>query len=145
MKLKNLIHSQLIFNTCIVLLTLFVISCGSNVQKSGNTDAPYPDFKLAVTYVKLRLGSKQANLTAIEKLIDDTVAGCKNDEDGKGPDMIVLSESVHSRGNNADQQFEETDGPLMQAMAKKGKEHNCYIVYNFYEERSSGGNRYNTK
>ena len=132
------------FATCIALLTLFFISCGSNAKKSDNIDTSYPDFKLAVTYAKLRLQSKQANLTAIEKLIDDTVTGCKNDEDGKVPDMIVLSELLYTRGNSADQQLEETDGPLMQSMAKKAKEHDCYIVYNFYEERKSDGNRYNT-
>ena len=104
----------------------------------------YPDFKLAVTHAKLRLGTKEANLEALKQLIDETVTGCKNEADGKGPDMILLSELVYSRGNKADQQMEETDGPLMKAMAEKAKEHQCYIVYNFYESRTSDGKRYNT-
>ena len=132
----------------VIILALILFSeggtSGNRLMNPKLSVPPYPDFKLAVTYAKLRLGSYEANLKAMEKLIDETVAGCKNDKDGKAPDMILLSESVFSRGNKSDQQFEKTDGPLMQAMANKAREHNCYIVYNFYEERTSDGKRYNT-
>jgi len=100
------------------------------------------EFKLAVTYAKLRLGSKEANLRAIEDLIDETAAGCLA-EDGRAPDMILLSESIYTRGNKKTAQFEETDGPLTRALAAKARRHSCRIVYNFYELRSSDGKKYN--
>ena len=126
------------------LLTMIFIFCCSCTQKPKTTTPSYPDFKLATTFAKLRLGTKEANLVAVEQLIDETVAGCKNDDDGKGPDLILLSESIFSRGNSSGQQFDETDGMLMQAMARKALEHNCYIAYNFYEDRTSDGKKYNT-
>jgi len=101
------------------------------------------NFKLAVTYAKLRLGSKEANLRAIEELIDDTAAGCVA-EDGRAPDMMLLSESLYTRGNKKSEHFEETDGPLTRAVAEKARKHNCWIVFNYYELRASDGKKYNT-
>jgi len=99
---------------------------------------------LAVTYAKLRLGSKGANLAAIEELIDHTVAGCIK-KDGRSPDMILLSEAVYTRGNRftPETQMEETGGPFMEAMANKARQHNCWMAFNWYEQRTSDGKRYN--
>jgi predicted amidohydrolase len=97
---------------------------------------------LAVTYAKLRLGSKEANLKAIVKMIDDTAAGCIL-KHGRTPDMMLFSESLYSRGNKKGEQFEETGGPLMQAMAAKAKQYNCWMAFNWYEHRTSDGKKYN--
>jgi predicted amidohydrolase len=98
---------------------------------------------LAVTYAKLRLGSKEANLAAIVQMIDDTAAGCLK-EHGRTPDMMLFSESIYSRGNKKGEQFEETGGPLMRIMAAKARQYNCWMVFNWYEHRTSDGRKYNS-
>jgi predicted amidohydrolase len=97
---------------------------------------------LAVTYAKIRLGSKEANLSVIEKMIDKTAAGCILAH-GRTPDMMVFSESIYSRGNPKGEQFEETGGPLMQAMAAKARQYNCWMAFNWYEHRTADGMKYN--
>ena len=103
----------------------------------------YKDLNLAITYGKLRLGSKEANLRAMEKMFDDTVAGCKQ-KDGIPPDMLVFSEFHYNRGNKQNEQFEDTDGPLTHAMAKKARQYNCWAIFNYLENRLADKKRYNT-
>ena len=116
-----------------------------NAEGGAPMPAKTPDFKLAVTYVQPRQQTKPQSLAVISQLIDETVAGCVG-EDGRPPDMMVFSETIYTRGaiGQGGNHFEETGGPLMQLMRAKAQQYNCWMVYNFYEQRMSDGKRYNT-
>ena len=101
--------------------------------------APSPEsIRVATTCVKLRLGSKSANLAAILDLIDKTADACK-------PDLIVLSESVFTRmnrgslANSAEDtgNAEELSGPVFEALKRKAVERKCYLVFNLNAPREN--------
>jgi len=103
----------------------------------------FVDVVVAVTCVKLRLGSKLNNLFPVLEIIEETVAETN-------PDIVVLSESIFTRMNpdglkDADKdtgKTEELGGPVFEAIAAKAMEHEIYIVFNVnapYESKDEPG------
>lgn len=60
------------------------------------------------------------------------------------PDIIALTETFNSRGTGASsaQSAETLDGPTMQLMRSKAKQHSCYLIPSFIERR--GAHLFNT-
>ena len=109
------------------------------ICSSGNNNTPPPgSIRVATTCVKLRLGSKSTNLTEILALIDKTADACQ-------PDIIVLSESVFTRGNSGTVSnstddtgiTEELTGPVFEALKRKAVERKCYIAFNLNAPREN--------
>jgi predicted amidohydrolase len=95
------------------------------------------------TFIKPKLGSTTENISAVNKLIDNIVLGTKGEADGNGPDMILFSEAIFSRGNSDPNDREQTEtGTIMAAMKAKAVQYSTYIVFNYYEKRD--GNIYCT-
>jgi len=126
----------------VLLLSVFALICTGMIFACGDnqTSSPEKTIRVATTCVKLRLGSKSTNLTAISDLIDKTAKASQ-------PDIIVLSESVFTRMNpepvsnstSDTGNAEELSGPVVEALKKKAIEHGCYLAFNLnapYENES---------
>jgi predicted amidohydrolase len=117
--------------TCIALLGSLLAGCthGSYSMSQRKSDSP-PRKVVVATVMKPFTGTVDERLSTAEKLIDDAAGQAKAKYAGR-LDLVVLPEhaiQTEKRGVPAAQRAVKLEGPVLDRMAAKARQHRTYLV-----------------
>jgi predicted amidohydrolase len=113
----------------LVTISVFLISASVDASSTSRANTPPRKVVIGTTLVELS-GPLTKRLQTVENMIDDAARAATNQYPGAGLDLMIFPEFAIATGTgtNAAEQAVTLDGPVLDSLGAKAREHRTWIV-----------------